>query len=140
VAVPQHGKVSIDRVGLPLAAPLSAMRLLALEHQDARRGQRTGDADAVAAGSFHRNSHSPPRSMARDPSKQAGEASIVVADRQRRDRRPGRIRDLCFVRVAMSVDTNNGIDEFCQTRHGLILSGRGHGRHRPGWDHRAAHL
>jgi hypothetical protein len=56
-----------------------------------------------------------------DPSQQLGVASGIVADRAGGDPESGGKRDLDFVGVAVGVDTDHGVDEFCQHGHGLLL-------------------
>jgi hypothetical protein len=72
--------------------------------------------------------------MVEDPGQQLGKARAVVADLSYPDRRAGRERDLHFVGVAVGVDTDHGVDEFCQQGHRPSPSKREwvNRRHRPG--------
>jgi hypothetical protein len=66
-----------------------------------------------------------------DPGEHLGIAGGVVADRADGDRCAGRERDLDLVKVAMGVDSDDGVDEFCQHGHRPGPSGeRVNGRHR----------
>ena len=130
----QHGQVRVDRVGLALPAAGLAVGLFALEHDQAGRGGGAGQPDAVAAGALDR--HRQPRSggVVDDPGQQLGVAGAVVADRGQGDRGAVGERDLDLVGVAVGVDTDDGVDEFCQHGHrpGSFLGSGSNGRHRPG--------
>ena len=53
--------------------------------------------------------------MLGDPHQQGGEASTVISDSAGGDWCSVRIRDLGFMSVTVSVDADDGINEFCQT-------------------------
>jgi hypothetical protein len=55
--------------------------------------------------------------MADDPRQQLGVARGVVADLAGGDRDPVRERDLDLVGVSVGVDTDDGVDKFCQHGH-----------------------
>jgi Transposase IS116/IS110/IS902 family len=57
------------------------------------------------------------RRMVDDPGQQLGKARVVIADLSYPDRSAGWERELHFVGVAVGVDTNDGVDEFCQHGH-----------------------
>src|SRR5205814_2927156 len=52
-----------------------------------------------------------------DQRQQMRETGAVVGDPSSQDRRPGRVRDLHFMAVPMRVDTDDGVDDFCQHGH-----------------------
>ena len=138
----QHGQVRVDRVGLALPAAGLAVGLFALEHDQAGRGGGAGQADAVAAGALDRDRQPRTGGVVDDPGQQLGVAAAVVADRGDGDRGAVGEGDLDLVGVAVGVDTDDGVDEFCQHGHrpGSFLGsgstvGTGLGR-----GHRVAHL
>ncbi len=59
---------------------------------------------------------------------------------------PWPVLSLVIVRIAIGVpvgvDSDDGVDEFCQHGHrpGSFRGERVNGRHRPGWGHHVAHL
>jgi hypothetical protein len=73
--------------------------------------------DTEAARAFNRDNHPRPRRMIEDPGQQLGKACVVITDLSCPDRSTGRERDLHLMSVAVSVDTNHGVDEFCQHGH-----------------------
>jgi hypothetical protein len=87
--------MGVDRVGLALPAAGLAVGLLALDD---------GQAGGPGAWSTIQASNS-------------GFAGVVIADLSCPDRSAGRERELHLVRVAVGVDTNDGVDEFCQHGH-----------------------
>ena len=113
----QHRQMGVDRVGLAAAAAGLAGRLLALDHRQAGGGDRAGQPDPVAAGAL--DGHHQPRSrgVVEDPGQHFGVAAGVVADLAGGDDRAAGVGDLHLVGVAVGVDTDHGIDEFCEYGH-----------------------
>ena len=134
--------MGVDRVGLALPAAGLAVGLLALDDRQAGGRDRAGQPDTEAAGALDRHDHPRTRRLVDDPGQQLGEAGAVVADLPGPDRRAGREGDLHLVGVAVGVDTDHGVDEFCQHGHRpgpscreWVNVGTGLGR-----GHRVAHL
>ena len=109
--------MGVDRVGLAFGAPSSAIGLLALDHVQAGCGDRAGQPQPVAAGSFDRHHQSWAGGVIDDPGQQLRVAGGVVGDRAGGDRDAVRVGDLYLVGVAVGVDTDDGVDEFCQHGH-----------------------
>ena len=107
----------VDGVGLALAAAGLAAGLLALDDQQAGGVSGAGEPDTVAACALDRDGQPRPGGVVDDPGQQLGEAGGVVADLAGGDRDPVRERDLHLVGVAMGVDPDDGVDEFCQHGH-----------------------
>jgi hypothetical protein len=112
-----------------------AVRLLALDHEQAGGGDRAGKRQAVAAGSFDRHDQARSRGVIDDPGQQLGVAGAVVADLAGGDRHPGRVRDLGFMSIAVGVDADHGVDEFCQHGHrpDPLLGERSDQQSAPAW-------
>ena len=109
--------MGVDRVGLALPAAGLAVGLLALDDGQAGGSDRTGQSDTEAARALDRHDHPRPGRMVEDPGQQLGKAGVVIADLSCPDRSAGRERDLHLVGVAVGVDTDDGVDEFCQHGH-----------------------
>ena len=99
------GGVSIQRVGLALAAPCRPIGAANLGHLDPRSLQRPGQARAVTAGAFHPGDH--------DAAKASGPSDrIVIAGRARRKfgichELAGIGNDSQMIGVQMSVDADD---------------------------------
>jgi hypothetical protein len=129
----QHGQVRVDRVGLAPPAPSRAAGLLALDDPQTGSHRCAGQSTTVAAGALDRHDQPRARGVIGDPGKQLGIPRGVVADRTPGDRRSARERDLYLMRIAVGVDTDHGVDEFCQHGHRPSPSREWvNGRHRPG--------
>jgi hypothetical protein len=126
--------VRVDGVGLALAAARLAVRLLALNDQQAGGGSGAGEPDTVAAGSLDRDGQPRPGGVVDDPGQQLGVAGGVVADLAGGDRDSVRERDLHLVGIAVGIDTDDGVEEFCQHGHRpcSFRGGGSNGRHRSG--------
>src|SRR5262249_60086580 len=106
-------------------------------------GQRSRKANAVASAALQRDCDPRARRGLGDQRQQMREPRAVVGNSCGCDWRPVRIRDLYLMTVPMRVDTDDGIDYFCQHGHtaSRLLPGCGaERRHRPGWSHLAAYL
>jgi hypothetical protein len=78
-----------------------------------------------------------------DPGQQLRVAGGVVGDRADGDWDTVRVGDLYLVGVAVGVDTDDGVDEFCQHGHrpgSFLRRERVNGGTGLGRSHRAAHL
>ena len=90
-----------------------AVGLLALDDRQAGGGDRAGQPDTETARALDRHDNPRPRRTVNDPGQQLREARAVVADPPGSDRNAAREGDLDFVAVAVSVNTDHGVDEFC---------------------------
>jgi hypothetical protein len=113
----QHRKMSIDRVGFALPAPSAAGWLGAFDDHESGGHGRAGQAYPVAAGPL--DGYDQPRagSVLHDPVDQLGVTVAVVADRAGRQRCPGREGDFDFMSIAVGVDSDDGVEQFCQHGH-----------------------
>ena len=109
--------MGVDRVGLAPSAASLPVGLLALDNGQAGGSHRAGQADTVATSALDGHHHSRSRRHLDNPGQQLGEAGIIIADLACPDRDAGRERDLHLVGVAVGVDTDDGVDEFCQHGH-----------------------
>jgi hypothetical protein len=112
-----HGQVRVDRVGLAPAPAAGAGGLLGLDDRQPGGGDGAGHAEPVAAGALDRDRQPGSGCVFGDPGQQRGVAAGVVGDRGGGDRRPGGSGDLDLVGVAVGVDPDDGVDEFCQHGH-----------------------
>jgi hypothetical protein len=109
--------MGVDWVGLAAAAAGVAGRLLALDDRQAGGADRAGQADPVAAGALDGHHQPWSRGVVEDPGQHLGVAAGGVADLAGGDDRAVGVGDLDFVGVAVGVDTDDGIDEFCKDGH-----------------------
>ena len=107
----------IDGVGLALSSTGLAVGPLAFDDDQTGSGGGAVEPDAVAGSALDRHDHPRPGSVVEDPGQQLGETGAVVADLAGGDRDSGRERDLDLVGITVGVDSDDGVDEFCQHGH-----------------------
>ena len=107
----------VDRVGLAAVTAVSAPRGLHLHDDQAGCRDGTGQADAIAARSLQPHDYPRAGHVPGDPRDRLGEPVIVVADRQRGDRRPVRREHFQCVRIPVGVAADHGIDHPGKHRH-----------------------
>ena len=131
-------------IGSDLPFPRRALRLGCSHSMTVRPAAATARASPtpkLRVPSIDTTTRGPGR-MVDDPGQQLGKAGVVIADLSCPDRSAGRERDLHLVGVAVGVDTDDGVDKFCQHGHRPSPSCRewvnvGTGL---GGGHRVAHL